>query len=494
MQREIQALEQNQTWTLEPLPAGKNTVDSKWIYKIKFKPNGDVERYKARLVARGFTQKEGEDFHETYAPVAKLVTVRCLLSIAAKKGWIIHQLDVNNAFLHGDLEEEIYMKIPQGFAKKGETRVCKLRKSLYGLKQASRNWYQKFTITLQTMGFMQSRADHSLFIYRDNEVFLTALIYVDDVILAGNDLQVMTKVKKQLDQSFSIKDLGTLKYFLGIEVARSAEGIVLSQRKYTLDILKETKMENSRPSAFPMEQNCNLKVKEDEPDSDASRYRSLLGKLLYLTITRPDIQYAVNTLCQYMNSPKRVHMDAAERILRYLKTTPGQGILLTSKGNLKLQAYCDADWGGCPLTRRSCTGYFIMLGDSPISWRTKRQSVVAKSSAEAEYRSMAATVSELIWLRWLLSELQATQTEPTRMFCDNQAALHIAMNPVYHERTKHVEMDCYFVRERIQSHEIEAVKVGSKDQVADIFTKPLGRERFEFLISKLGIKNLHAPT
>lgn len=216
MQKEIEALENNETWTLTSLPLGKHAVDFKWVYKIKFKPNGEVEHYKARLVARGFTQIEGEDFLETFA---KLVTIRSLLAIASAKDWLVHQLDVNNAFLHGDLSEEIYMKIPQGFARKGDTRVCKLKKSLYGLRQASRNWNKKFTNALEKISLRQSRADHSLFIYQKKELFLAALIYVDDVILAGNNSGLMQWVKKYLDKEFSIKDLGPLKYFLGIEVA-----------------------------------------------------------------------------------------------------------------------------------------------------------------------------------------------------------------------------------------------------------------------------------
>ncbi|XP_020229073.1 uncharacterized protein LOC109810098 [Cajanus cajan] len=253
-------------------------------------------------------------------------------------------------------------------------------------------------------------------------------------------------------------------------------------------------MQGCRPSKFPMEQNCKLQASDDEQDTDVTRYRRLVGRLLYLTVTRPDITYAVNTLCQFVTTPKQRHMDAVERVLCYLKSTPGQGILLKSGAELRLEAYCDADWGGCPFTRRSCTGYMIMLGGSPISWRSKRQIVVAKSSAEAEYRAMAATVSEVIWLRWLLTELGASQQEATTMFCDNQAALHIAMNPVFHERMKHVEMDCYFVPERVQSGEIMPTKIWTKEQVADMFTKPLGKDRFESLLSKLGFANLHAPT
>ncbi|XP_076958475.1 uncharacterized protein LOC143634207 [Bidens hawaiensis] len=265
MKKEICALENNGTWTLESIPEGKRAIDSKWVYKIKNKPNGEVEQYKARLVAKGFTQLEGIDYHDTLAPVAKLVTVRTLLAVAVKKDWDIHQLDDNNAFLHGDLDEEVYMKIPQGFAQEGETRVCRLRKSLYGLKQASRNWYQKFTNSLLKLGFNQSKADHSLFLQQRGQSFVAALIYVDDVIIVGNDTKNIQSTKDELNKRFSIKDLGRLKYFLGIEVARTTEGLVLTQRKYTLDILDDCGLQGCRPSLFPIEQNLKLdklKVKQ----------------------------------------------------------------------------------------------------------------------------------------------------------------------------------------------------------------------------------------
>ncbi|CAH9072350.1 unnamed protein product [Cuscuta epithymum] len=493
MQKEIQALEANGTWTLIPLPQGKKLIESKWVYKIKYKPNGDVERYKARLVAKGFTQIEGIDFHETFAPVAKLVTVRCLLAVAAKRQWVVHQLDVNNAFLHGDLHEDVYMRIPQGFAKKGDTRVCKLQKSLYGLRQASRNWYEKFTSALTKIGFRQSRADHSLFIYRQGSTYTAALIYVDDVVLAGNDLTHISQIKHYLHEQFTIKDLGPLKYFLGIEVARSSSGIVLSQRKYALDILQESGMLGSRPSTTPMEQNLKLRPDDDSALIDAAMYRRLIGRLLYLTVTRPDIVFPVNQLSQFLSQPRQSHLDAAHRVLRYLKATPGLGIFLSSSSDLSLKGYCDADWASCSFTRRSSSGYFITLGGSPISWRTKKQNVVSRSSAEAEYRAMAVAVSEIIWLRWLLRDFGVFSVTPTSLFCDNQAARHIATNPVYHERTKHVEMDCYFVRERVMSHEIQPQPISTHHQVADIFTKALGSEQFQYLSSKLGVRDLHAP-
>ncbi|KAD0786919.1 hypothetical protein E3N88_43719 [Mikania micrantha] len=494
MQKEIKALEQNGTWTLEELPNGKKAIDSKWVYKIKHKPNGEVERYKARLVAKGFTQLEGVDYHDTFAPVAKLVTMRALLSVAVKRGWHIHQLDVNNAFLHGDLEEEVYMKVPQGFSQEKETRVCRLRKSIYGLKQASRNWYHKFTSCLMNLGFKQSVADPSLFIHKTGKTYVAALIYVDDVIVVGNDMNKMQATKIELHDQFTIKDLGSLKYFLGIEVARTKEGIVLSQRKYTLDILRDMGLEGCRPSTFPMEQGLKLDKCENEQRVDAAQYRRLVGRLLYLQATRPDITYSVNVLSQFVADPREPHLEAAIRVVRYLKTTLGQGIMLPKEGGTQLVAYCDSDWMGCPLTRRSRTGYLLVLGGAPVSWKSKKQSVVSRSSAEAEYRAMAATVSEILWFRWLLTELDAPQENSTTLFCDNEAARHIANNPVFHERTKHVEMDCHFVREQVESKEILPACIKSQLQVADLLTKPLGGPQLQSLTVKLGITNLHAPT
>lgn len=375
MKAEVKALEENGTWTLQELPKGKRAIDSKWVYKIKYKPNGEIERYKARLVAKGFTQMEGIDFHDTFTPVAKLVTVRSLLAVAVKRDWHIHQLDVNNAFLHGDLDEDVYMKVPQGFGKQDDKRVCKLRKSLYGLKQASRNWYKKFTSFLKSLGFKQSVADHSLFVFKKEEVFIVALIYVDDVIIAGNDEIKIQEIKGRLDKEFSIKDLGPIKFFLGIEVAHTKKGMVLSQRKYTLDILEDTGMMGCHPSSFPMEQNLKLDKRSNEARVDENQYRRLVGRLIYLQATRPDITYAVNILSQFVGDPRVSYLEATNRVLRYLKATPGQGILLTKDGGTSLTAYCDSDWLGCPITRRSRTGYLLLLGGAPVSWKSKKKTI-----------------------------------------------------------------------------------------------------------------------
>jgi hypothetical protein len=501
MQQEIHALETNGTWTLEKLPEGKRPIGCKWVFKIKRHADGSIERYKARLVAKGYTQVEGLDFNETFAPVAKLVSIRCLLTIALAKKWQLHQMDVNNAFLHGDLDEEVYMRLPPGFSSHSSNKVCRLRKSLYGLKQASRNWFSKFSTALITYGFQQSPADHSLFTYHDGTDNLVVLVYVDDLILASSNPQKCQRFKAYLNKCFRIKDLGSLKYFLGIEVAHSPSGIFLCQRKYTLDILTECGMLGARPSPFPMEQQHKLTDDSGKPRTDPGKpianpgqYRRLVGRLVYLTITRPELCYSVHILSQFLQDPREKHWDAVMRVLRYLKGNPGQGTYLQCPSDLQLRAYCDSDYADCPTTRQSITGYFITLGGCPVSWKTKKQTTVSRSSAEAEYRAMASTTCELLWLRGLITSLGIPHTQSMELYCDNKAALYIAANPVFHERTKHIEIDCHFIRQHIQSKAIATAHIPTTEQPADIFTKALGRDQFHFLLRKLGVLDIHAPT
>lgn len=494
MGAEIEALEKNGTWTLVSLPKGKRAIGSKWVYKIKHKSDGSIERYKARLVVLGNNQREGIDYTETFAPVAKMDTLRTFLAVAAAKNWELHQMDVNNAFLHGDLSEEVYMKLPPGFVSQDSTKVCRLRKSLYGLRQAPRCWFTKLATALKDYGFSNSYSDYSLFTYAKNSVRLHILVYVDDLVVAGNNSKAVKDLKDYLGRCFHMKDLGVLKYFLGIEVSRGQKGIFLCQRKYALDIVAETGFLGAKPAIVPIEQNHKLALSTDRGMEYPERYRRLVGRLIYLTITRPELSYAVHTLAQFMQDPRVNHWDAALRVVRYLKGRPGQGILLHSDSNLQLHAYCDSDWASCPVTRRSLTGYFVLLGGSPIAWKTKKQHTVSRSSAEAEYRSMATTCAELKWLKGLLHFLGIPHERPMRLFCDSQAALHIAANPVFHERTKHIEIDCHFIRDEIQKGAIATSYVWTRDQLADILTKALGRPQFDRFLRKSGILDLHAPT
>jgi len=295
------------------------------------------------LVIRGDHQVEGIDYNETFALVAKMTSVRCFLSVAAAKGWELHQLDVNNAFLHGDPHEEVYMKLSPGFHPSGSNKMCKLKKSLYDLKQAPRQWFAKLSSMLCDFGFVKSYADYSLFTYRQGNIFMALLVYVDDIVLIGNNSKACQQFKAYLHECFSIKDLGVLNYFLGIEVARGPQGLFLCQRKYALEIINECGLKGAKPIAVPMEENHKLALPTGKLLDDPTTYRRLVSRLIYLTLTHPDLTCAVHVLSQFMQSPRVEHMEAANRVVRYLKGSPGQGILLPKNNNLQLVAYCDSD-------------------------------------------------------------------------------------------------------------------------------------------------------
>lgn len=398
MNSELDALEMNNTWDVMTLPPGKIAIGCKWLYKTKYKPDGSVDRHKARLVILGCRQKYGEDYTKTFAPVAKMATVRTLLAVAAIQDWYTVQMDVSNAFLHGDLFEDVYMKMPQGYTHSGcriqpisdltgkkshSTLVCKLKKSLYGLKQAPRNWFDKLSYTLLNSSFQQSRSEYSLFLKHSNSSVLVVLVYVDDLLICGSSLGDIDDLKFMLSSTFNMKDLGPLRYFLGVKIDRTEAGFLISQQKYVLDLLKEHHMLSVKPVSLPMDTHVKLTSDNGDPISDLTAYQRLMGKLIYLTITQPHIAFTVHTLSQYMNRPTTVHIQAAKRLLRYLAGSTSQGILLASSSVAKLKAYSDNDLAGCPNTRKSTTGYCIFFGHSPISWKSKKQNVVARSSAEA---------------------------------------------------------------------------------------------------------------
>ena len=318
--------------------------------------------------------------------------------------------------------------------------MCRLHKSLYGLKQASRQWFAKFSIVIIAAGFTQSKADYSLFTCLKGKSFTALLIYVDDILITGNNVKDILALKQFLHSHFRIKDLGDLKYFLGIEVSRSNKGISISQRKYALEIFKDGGFLGAKPVSFPMEQNIKL-ADSGELLKDPSQYRQLVRRLIYLTITRLDITYSVHMLSRFMHAPHKPHMEAALRVLRYLKSSPGQGLFFPSYNDLSLRVFSDSDWAGCPISCRSTPGYYVFLGSSLIFWLTKRQKNVSLSSAEAEYRAMTGACCELSWLRSLLTDLKILHPKPALLHCDNTTALHIAVNLVFHERTRHIEMD-----------------------------------------------------
>ncbi|QHO24819.1 Copia protein [Arachis hypogaea] len=434
IQDELTALDQNRTWCLTELPKDKKVVGYKWVFRVKFNLDGTIERHKARLVTKGFTQVQGVDYGDTFSPVVKMTTLRVMLALAAAKKWHLKQLDINTAFLHGDLDKEVYMKIPPGLAVSQPDLVCKLQKSLYGLKQASRQWNIKLTQTLVDAGYKQIFDDHSLFIKKQSESFTTILVYVDDLVLTGNEIGEINSIKQDLDDKFKIKDLGDLKYFLGMEVARSNFGIHIYQRKYTMDLLRDFGYLDCKPLSTPFDYSQKL-------SKESSR--------------------------------------------------PATGLFFSSTSNLHLTGFADADWATCADTRRSVSGYCFMLGNSLINWKSKKQTTVTKSSAEAEYRSLAVATCEASWLSFLMDFIGLPLQKSITLFCDNQSAIHIANNPIFHERTKHIEVDCHIIREKHLSGLIHLMPVLSKDQLANFLTKALSPGPFLANVSKLGSLDLH---
>ncbi|XP_043725672.1 uncharacterized mitochondrial protein AtMg00810-like [Telopea speciosissima] len=333
-----------------------------------------------------------------------------------------------------------------------------------------------------------------MFVKNNDKGIVIVLVYVDDLVITGSNHSGIESLKRHLSQEFDIKDLGKLKYFLGIEVASSHKGLFLSQRKYTLDLLKETGKLGVKAASVPMTYSSKFTT-NDAPLHDVGQYQCLVGRLIYLTITRPDIAYAVSYVSQFMQAPTHGHMELIDQLLRYLKASPGRGVLMKNNGHTEIVGYIDADWAGSPVDRRSTTGFCTFVGGNIVTWKRKKQSGVARLSAEAEYRAMASATSEIVWLRILLQELGCeTTAKPTKFFCDNQAATHIASNPVFHEKTKHIEVDCHFVREKVQDKTIETPFVCSEDQLADIFTKALPRGSFQVMMNKLTSDVVFAPT
>ncbi|XP_077221768.1 uncharacterized protein LOC143855510 [Tasmannia lanceolata] len=373
MHLEMGALHSNDTWDLVSLPPGACPVGCRWVFSIKYLPDSTVERLKARLVAKGYTQTFGVDYTETFSPVAKIPSVRALLSLAVNHGWPLHQLDVKNAFLHGDLTEEVYMEQPPGFVAQGETSsyVCRLRKSIYGLKQSLRAWFGRFSEAVMRFGLKQCAIDHSVFSYHSSAGCILLIVYVDDIIITWSNSHGIQRLKTFLQKEFSTKDLGQLRYFLGTEVARSSRGLFLSQGKYVLDLLNETGNLGVKPASAPMDPNVKL-VPEGELLEDPGRYRRLVGKLIYLTVTRSDISYAVGVFSQYMSSPRTSHWAAVIQILKYLKGAPGKGLMFKRHGHMKVEGFSDTDWAGSPTDRRSTTGYCTFVGGILVSWKSKK--------------------------------------------------------------------------------------------------------------------------
>lgn len=405
MQEEMDAQRQNETMSVVPRRPGMHVLGCRWIHTVKLKADGTPDKLKSRLVARGYEQEEGVDFVDTYSPVVRTSTIRVVLNVAVSKNWIVRQFDVKNAFLHGELQEEVFIEQPPGFEDKlHPDHVCKLHKALYGLKQAPRAWFNKFTNFLLEFGFTCSPADPSLFTYHCNGQSMVLLLYVDDVLLTGTSSELMTRLVEELSNTFAMKDMGEIHYFLGIQAQYHDQGLFLNQTTYAEEILYEAGMAAANPVPTPLPSRLDDVFKDTELFSEPTYFRSLAGKLQYLTLTRPDIQFAVNFVCQRMHSPTMSDFNLLKRILRYIRGTAQYGIHLFKHPSLSLSAFSDSDWAGCHDTRRSTTGFCTLLGPNVVSWCAKRQPTISRSSTEAEYRALAQTACELTWMSYILRD------------------------------------------------------------------------------------------
>ena len=486
------------TWELVILPEGRKAIGCKWVFRKKYASTGEIERYKARLVALGYAQVEGVDYAETFAPVAKFTSIRLILAIAAILDLDLFQMDVDTAFLNGMLEEEIYMKQPKGFVNPKKAKyVCKLKRGLYGLKQSPRIWNFNIDTFLKECGFKACGPDHCFYVMwtSGDKLFIIVVLYVDDLIITSNSDPLMSEFKAKLCEKYKMKDLGELHWCLGMRVTRdrTKRTITLDQEKYIGDVLKRFNMLDCKPMLTPADGSIKL-TREMSPTTAAevSRmenvpYMSAVGSLMYAMVgTRPDIAFAVGAVSRYASNPGELHWRAVKRILRYLKGTAGRGLVFSGsltqdKGSagVTVIGYSDADWAGSLDDRRSTTGYVFQLGGGAISWCSRKQKTTALSSTEAEYMAVAAAIKEALWLRFLLREAGFPQDEPTVIFEDNQSCIALAKNPGKHDRTKHIDIRYHFAREQVIEYEnVVLIYRPTDEMVADMNTKALGAPKF----------------
>jgi hypothetical protein len=446
-----------------------------------------VTRNKARLVAQGFTQIEGLDFGETYAPVARLESIRILLAFATHHDFKLYQMDVKSAFLNGPISELVYVEQPPGFEDpKLPHHVYKLHKALYGLKQAPRAWYECLKDFLLRKGFEIGKADPTLFTRKvDKEIFVCQ-IYVDDIIFGSTNQSWCEDFSRIMTKRFEMSMMGELTFFLGFQIKQLKEGTFICQTKYTKDMLKKFDMENAKPIKTPMPTNGHLDLNEDGKAVDQKVYRSMIGSLLYLCASRPDIMLSVCMCARFQANPKECHLMAVKRILRYLVFTPYLGLWYPKGSTFNLLGYSDSDYAGCKVDRKSTSGTCQFLGRSLVSWSSKKQNSVALSTAEAEYVAAGACCAQLLWMKSTLRDF-GCKFSKIPLLCDNESAIKLANNPVNHSRTKHIDIRHHFLRDHEAKGDIVLSHVSTDKQLADIFTKPLDEQRFCTLRSELNI-------
>ncbi|KAJ9567585.1 hypothetical protein OSB04_003551 [Centaurea solstitialis] len=494
MQEELAEFIRNNVWLLVPRPRKRTIIGSKWIFRNELDEIGTIIRNKARLVAQGYRQEEGIDYDETFAPVARLEAIRLFLAFAAHMNFKVYQMDIKNAFLNGKLNEEVYVAQPPGFVDpKFPNHVYKLNKALYGLKQAPRAWYDTLSTFLLSKGFVRGKIDSTLFLKKYPKHILLVQIYVDDIIFGSTNPKLCEKFELLMKSEYKMSMMGELTFFLGLQIKQSEKGIFINQGKYVHEMLKKFDLTSCTPMKTPMAPPLSLDKDSKGKPVDVTLYRGMIGSLLYLTASRPDIMYSTCLCARYQAEPKESHLTAVKRIFRYLKGTPNLGLWYSKDSGFDLTAYSDSDFAGCKIDRKSTTGGCHLLGGKLVSWTSKKQNSVSTSTAEAEYVAAGICCAQVLWLRNQLQDYDI-QLSKIPIYCDNTSAIAIANNPVLHSKTKHIEVRYHFIRDHVMNGDIELHFVPTEYQLADLFTKPLDVTRFNMLISELGMMSATTST
>ncbi|KAJ9544402.1 hypothetical protein OSB04_024109 [Centaurea solstitialis] len=491
-EEELAEFERNLVWILVHRPARKTIIGLKWIFRNKLDEHGTVIRNKARLVAQGYRQEEGIDYDETFAPMARLEAIRLFLTYAAHMKFQVFQMDVKSAFLNGKLTEEVYVAQHPGFADPNHpNHVYKLNKALYGLKQASRAWYETLSTFFFSKGFTRVKMDSTLFVktYKDH-VFL-AQTYVDDIIFGSTKAKLCKKFQSVMQAQCKMSTMGELTYFLGLQVKQSEKGILISQGKYVQEMLSKFEITTCSEMKTPMAPPLKLDKDSNGKHVDVTLYRGMIGSLLYLTASRPDIMYATCLYARYQADPKESHMKAVKCIFRYLKGTPNLGLWYHRDSGFDLTAFSDSDFASCKIDRNSATGGCQLLGRKLVTWTSKKQNSVSTSTSEAEYVAAGSCCAQVLWM-WNQLMDYGFQLSKIPIYCDNTLVIAIANNPVLHSKTKHIEIRYHFIRDNVTNGDVELHFIPTEYQLANLFTKPLDEKRFNQLISELGMLNTDA--
>ncbi|KAF5768457.1 putative RNA-directed DNA polymerase [Helianthus annuus] len=487
MQEELNQFEKLKVWKLVDLPEGHRKINTKWVFKCKRDDRGVVVRNKARLVVQGFSQQEGIDFTEVYAPVARLEAIRIFLAFASWKNFKVYQLDVKSAFLYGKVKEEVYVGQPPGFVDPHHSnKVYLLDKALYGLHQAPRAWYETLSQHLLANNFIRGTIDATLFTKIVDGHLLIVQIYVDDIIFGSTNENLCKDFEQVMKQKFEMSSMGEMKFFLGLQVDQLPEGIFIHQTKYVHDILEKFGMSDSSSAATPLATNHGIHPDLTGDRADERLYRSMIGSLMYLTASRPDIMYPTCLAARFQSNPRASHLIIVKRILRYLKGTPSLGLWYPRKGDFTLEGYSDSDFGCCKQNAKSTTAGCQFFGPRLVTWQCKKQTSVALSTCEAEYVSASSCCSQILWIQQQMRDY-GLQFLNTPIFVDNEAAINITKNPVHHAKTKHIEIRHHFIRDCFEKKLIRIEKIHTDEQKADLHTKAFDRNRFKYLLKLNGM-------